>query len=219
MPKEYAPMILNEARHYADIAKRMTRDDAKLVERILLRRAMEVGGVSDEIMGTITSISEYFADEDRRMQRELIESELRRKGALRKETIDAEDNQIVFAIKRTLPKFKSERDWGGIYRILVDLCDFPSTKTDFVRSMARLGIYAEDDTVKITRSMPPAIRGDEWCGNSFTYQSLQKGVKTTWPETYYEWMQSDIKDRDFTDRRDIATKFREELLYAVSRMR
>jgi hypothetical protein len=132
------------------------------------------------------------------------------------EKIEADDDQIVQALKLTLPRFQSDWDWGGPYRILVDCCDFPPGKADFVRRMARMGVYPKDNYPKnLEHSMPPAIRGTEWHDHQFSYQAIQKGVSPDWPDTYYGWMNSDIQDRDFLDRRSIAKIFKDNLLKAV----
>ena len=158
-----------------------------------------------------------FVEEERKMRREIMAEDMRRRGMLSQEKIIAEDDQIIQALKWTLPKFKSHKDWGGCYRILVDCCDFPVPITDFVRRMARMGIYPKDNNPNdIDYSIPPSIKRDEWCGHQFSYQAVQKGMKNDWPDTYLGWQNSDIQDRDFCDRLDIAKIFRENLLIAVN---
>ena len=216
MEIKYDSVTLSEALWWAKRAKRVPYPEAKDMQLLLLSRAVEVGVSSPDVMDVIDGMLDHFVEEERKMKRELMAEELRRKGILQQEKIDADDDQIVKAIKWTLPKFKSDRDWGGIYRILVDNCDFPPGKADFVRRMARMGVYPNDDYQKdLVRSMPPAIRGTEWYDHQFSYQAIQKGVKTSWPETYYGWQNSDIQDADFLDRRSIATIFKANLLKAV----
>lgn len=207
MSKEYTPMTVSEVSHYVEIAKKLPRDEAEIIQRALYMRAIESGCTSPEIFGLIQSISDRFVDEDRQMRREAIENDMRRNGFLKEEHIDVDDDQIISAIRKILPKFKSERDWGGVYRILVDFCDFPATKADFVRRFARMGIYPDDSFVKIERSMPPTIRGTEWCGHVFSYQAIVKGCPDGWPQTYKGWKISNINSRDFIARFEIATTF------------
>ena len=207
MNKEYPPLTVSEVSHYVEIAKKLPRDEAETIQRALYMRAVESGCTSPEIFGLIQSISDRFVDEDKQMRREAIDRELRSSGLIRQEYIEIDDDQIVVVIRKTLPKFQNDWDWGGIYRILVDFCDFPAEKADFVRRFARMGIYPDDNIIKIERSMPPSIRGDEWHGHPFTYQSLQKGVPSSWPKHYNNWMKSDIKTRNFIARREIASTF------------
>ena len=205
MEIKYDSVTLSEALWWAKRAKRVPYPEAKDMQFLLLSRAVEVGVSSPDVMDVINGMLDHFVEEERKMKRELMAEELRRKGILQQEKIDADDDQIVKAIKWTLPKFKSDWDWAGIYRILVDNCDFPPGKADFVRRMARMGVYPNDDYPKdLVRSMPP-----------FSYQAIQKGIKTSWPDAYYGWQNSDIQDRDFLDRRCVAKIFKANLLKAV----
>lgn len=216
MNKEYSPLSYSEARHYADMTKKMPRDEAEFVQRMLQRRALEAGVDSSNVLEAISSITDRFYEEDREMRRKAIEADLRKRGVMEQTHIDVDDDQIVQAIRLTLPKFQSNWDWGGIYRILVDFCDFPATKTDFVRRMARMGIYAQDNFVKnLDRPVPPAIRGTEWHEHPFGYQAVQRGVDPSWPPTYYAWKNIEITTHDFTDRLTIATIFLKNLLKAT----
>ena len=216
MNKEYSPLSYSEARHYADMTKKMPRDEAEFVQRMLQRRALEAGVGSSNVLEAISSITDRFYEEDREMRRKAIEADLHKRGTIEEAHIDADDDQIVQAIRLTLPKFQSDWDWGGIYRILVDFCDFPATKTDFVRRMARMGIYAQDNFVKdLERLLPPAIRGTEWNEHPFGYQAVQRSVDPSWPPTYYAWKNSDITTHDFTDRLAIATIFLKNLIKAT----
>ncbi len=216
MNKEYSPLSYSEARHYTDMTKKMPRDEVEFVQRLLQRRALEAGVCSPDVLEVISSITDRFFEEDREMRRKAIEEDLRKRGVMEQTHIDADDDHIVLAIKWTLPKYHSDWDWGGIYRILVDFCDFPVTKTDFVRRMARMGIYAQDNYVKnLDHPLPPAIRGTEWHEHQFSYQAVQRGVDPSWPPTYYAWKNSDITTRNFTDRLDIATIFLRNLFKAT----
>lgn len=216
MNKEYSPLSYSEARHYADMTKKMPRDEAEFVQRILQQRALEAGVGSSDVLEAISSITDRFYEEDLEMRKKAVAEDLRKRGVMEQAHIDADDEQIVLAIRWTLPKFHSDWDWGGIYRILVDFCDFPVTKTDFVRRMAKMGIYAQDNYVKkLERPLPPTIRGTEWYEHYFGYQAVQRGVDPSWPPTYYAWKNSDITTHDFTDRFEIATIFLKNLLKAT----
>lgn len=215
MDKEYSPLTYDEARHIADIAKKLTRDEAIFLQNILLRRAQEAGVSSENVFPLIYSINERFVDEDNEMRRKAIEAEIRQKGIMQEEKIDVDDDQIVTAIKWTLPKFNSDWDWGGIYRILVSCCGFPAVKTEFVKRMARLRIYPKDDIVKITDRMSPAIYQNEYHGHPFSYQAVQRGCPKEWPDHYFEWKDSETSTKDFSDRKRIAAIFRDNLIKAI----
>lgn len=205
---KYSPIILSEARHYADLCKNAPRDQAEVMQNFLMRRALETGVTSHEVLEAIQSISNRFAEEDREMRRKAIEEDLRRRGAIALETIEADDDQILAAIKKTLTKFNSDKDWGGIYRILVDCCNFPSAYSNFVRRFDDMGIYPTDDFVKgIKRCGRPTISVYEYNNHRFSYQALQKGLNSRWPQTYMGWMNSNMTDNNFINRRNIATIF------------
>lgn len=216
MENKYDLVTYSEAVWWANKAKRMTRKDAENMQRLLLFRVAEVGMSSPDVMDIINGMTDRFVEEDREMRLELMAEELRRNGVMQQETIDADDPQIINALKLTLPKFKSNYDWGGPYRILVDCCDFPPGLADFVRRFARMGIYPSDDSVKdLDHSVAPTIRGTEWFDHKFSYQAIQKGIKADWPKTYYGWLNSDITTRDFMDRRDAAKLFKANLIMTV----
>lgn len=205
---KYSPIILSEARHYADLCKNAPRDQAEVMQNFLMRRALETGVTSHEVLEAIQSISNRFAEEDREMRRKAIEEDLRRRGTIALDSIDADDDQILKAIKKTLPKFNSDKDWGGIYRILVDFCNFPLAYSDFVRRFDDMGIYPTDDIVTgIKRCGIPAISEREYYNHRFSYQALQKSIKNDWPQTYIGWTNSYKTDRDFISRKNIATIF------------
>ena len=215
MEKEYSPVSYAETRHYVDIAKKLPRDEAEVIQRVLLRRAQEAGVTSENVWPLIYSITDRFVEEDYEMRRKIMEEEIRRKGIMQEETIDADEDQIVSAIKWTLPKFNSDWDWGGIYRILVSCCGFPAVKTDFVRRMARLRIYPKDDIVEIADRLTPAIYQKEYNGHPFSYQAVQKGCPKEWPDHYFEWKDREISTKDFSDRKRIAAIFRDNLIKAM----
>lgn len=214
MDKKYDPITLSEAYWWARTAKGSSPHEAKEMQRLMLLRSAKVGVTSPDVNAVIEDMLAPHIEEEKKLMKEVMAEELRRRGTLQQEKIVADDDQIVEAIKQTLPKFQSDWDWGGIYRILVDCCAFPSAKTDFVRRLARMGIYPKTDgEIKdLDRFLPPAIRDTEWCGHRLSYQAIQKGVKTDWPDTYSGWLNSDIQDRDFTDRRNIATTFKSNLI-------
>ena len=209
---EYSSITLLEVRHYADLCKKSTREEAEVMHKFLLQRALETGVTSPEILEAIQSIRDRFIEEDRKTRQQLIEEELRRNGTLSHETIDADEDQIISAIKKTLRHFQSDRDWGGVYRILVDYCNFPFKFSDFVKRFDKMGIYPTDDVVKgIERRTIPAISVQEYYDHKFSYQALQKGIGTNWPEKYIGWMNSHKEDHDFINRKKIATIFYKNL--------
>ena len=216
MTNENFPLSLAEARWWAKFASKLPRRDAELVQRGLLQHALDGGCSSPEIHEIIDSITDRFVEEDRIERKKILEEKLLRSGALQLEHIEADDDQIIIAIKRTLPKFQSDRDWGGVYRILVDYCEFPAMKTKFVRRFAKMGIYPNDDYVKnLDRPLPPSIRGSEWHDHPFSYQAIQKGIDNAWPAHYPAWFNNTIDSRDFIDRRSIATTFKDNLIKAT----
>ena len=214
--KEYSPISLSEVQHYVDLCKNVPRDQAEVMQKFLMRRALETGVTSHEVLEKIQSISDRFVEEDRDMRRKAIEENLRRRGTIALPPIDADDDQIVAAIKKTLPKFNSDKDWGGIYRILVECCDFPPNYSNFVRKFDEMGIFPTDNTVKgIKRCGIPAISERDYHNHRFSYQALQKSINNGWPQTYTEWMNCHITDRDFINRRNIATIFYKNLKAVV----
>ena len=206
------PLTYEEALSYRDIAAELPRNEAEVIQRALYQRATKDGVSSDKVLPVINSITKRFVEEEREIIKQCIDERLRKQGIIGLQIIYAEDGQIVEAIKMTLPHFKSDWDWGGIYRILVDTCHFPSTKTDFVKRMAEIGIYAEDNTVKFSRPIPPSIKKDEYCNHPFSYQNVQKGISTYWPATYQEWLRTPNPDQDLCNRISIATVFYNNLI-------
>ena len=202
------------------MAKYAPRKDAEVLQRFLYQRAAETGGCSPEIIAKISSITDRFRDEENEMLRKIMAEDLRRRGIMDQQKIDASDEQIVKAIKLTLQKFESDRDWGGIYRILVDFCNhlgFKAVKTDFVKRFALMGIYPTDNVVKdLERIVPSAIKGTEWHEHKFSYSAVQKGIDSSWPSSYKEWVECDIMTRDFLDRKSIAKIFLDNLIKATS---
>lgn len=206
------PLTYKEALSYRDIALTLTRGEAEVIEKALMKRALNDGVASEKVMPVIYSITKHFVEDEREMMKKCIEEDLRKHNYIRVQNINAEDEQIVEAIKITLPQFKSDWDWGGIYRILVDVCQFPSKKTDFVKRMAEIGIYAQDKTVAFVRSIAPTINKDEYCNHPFSYQNVQKGTSPQWPATYQEWLRKQDPDQDLRNRIAIATAFYNNLI-------
>ena len=138
MENKYDSISISEAYWWANKTKKMTKSDAENIQRLLLSRVAEVGVSSSDVIDVINSITDRFVEDEREMMRELMAEDMRRRGILSPEKINADDEQIIQAIKMTLPNFKNDWDWGGCYRILVDCCDFPVRISDFVRRMARM---------------------------------------------------------------------------------
>ncbi len=221
MKKEYSPVRVSEVYHFADIAKKLPRDDAEKLQYFLMKRVFEAGAESDEVNNIISSITDRFVDEDNEMRRKAIEDELRRNGTVQQETIEADDHQIVKAIKKALPKFQSDRDWGGIYRILVDYCNFPAEKTKFTIRFWNMGIYAQDNPkcLEGLNRFVPSISKEEYMDHPFSYQALQKGCHPSWPMTYHAWKKTDSATSGFNKRKAIAAIFLENLIMETKNIR
>lgn len=217
MDKEYSPFTMLEAHYWAEAALNMPLHDVEQLQRFLRQRALDVGcdeGVPDVISG----MTDRFVDEEREMLRKRMDEQVRRWAIKEQQRIDASDEQIVKAIKKTLKAFESDWDWGGVHRILVDYCHhlgFSTTKTKFAERFARMGIYPKDNTVKVDRSAPPAIFLDEYCGHQFSYQAIVKGLDPYWPSSYQDWKMSNITTNDFIARRKIAETFLRNLVEAT----
>ena len=207
-----------DALYWQKVSKQMPRDDVEKLQRFLRQHALDCG-CEEGVPAVISGLTERFADEEKEELRKRMDEYVRRMGIMEQERIDATDEQIVQAIQWTLSDFASEKDWAGIYRILVDYCQhlgFTATKTSFVRRFAKMGIYPKDNTVKdIDRSMPPAIFKDEYNGNPFSYYAIDKGLGAYWPSFYNEWNTSVITSNDFIQRRKIASLFLKNLLKAT----
>lgn len=219
MNKEYPQVTYSEALHYVNIVKKQPRDIVILLQNILRQRIIEAGYVSDDVLGLVDGMTERFVEEDKKERRKLMEAELRRTGLMAQEKIYADDHKIIQAIKETLPKFKSDWDWGGIYRILVDFCDFDSVKTQFTKRFWQMGIYATDNPVCVKglkKEIPTAIYRESYCDHFFSYQAIQKGCPTSWPKTYFEWQKIESSDIDFYNRKRIADIFLASLRKAAN---
>lgn len=218
MQQDYRPLSMLDVLYWDKVSRTMPRNDVEILQRFLQRRALDCG-CEEGVPMIISGMTDRYADEEREMLRKRIDEQIRRTSILEKQRIDATDEQIVKAIKWTLPDFESEKDWGGIYRILVDYCQhegFTATKTSFVRRFAKMGIYPKDDIVKdLDRSTPPTIYKDEYDGKLFSYYAIDKGVDTYWPSSYEDWQASDITTNDFIARKKIASLFLKNLLKAT----
>ena len=207
-----------DVRYWDKVSKTMPKSDVEHLQRFLQRRALDCG-CEEGVPMVISGMTDRFADEERDMLRSRMDEHIRRLGILEHQRIDALDEQIVKAIKWTLNDFESEKDWGGVYRILVDYCQhlgFTSKKTSFVRRFAKMGIYPKDDVTKdIDRSISPAIYKDEYKGFLFSYYAIDKGVDAYWPASYEDWKTSDIITNDFIQRRKIAAIFLRNLVKAT----
>lgn len=218
MQQEYRPLSMLDVLYWLKVSKQMPRDDVEQLQRFLRQRALDCG-CEEGVSAVISGMTERFADEEREMLRKRMDEYVRRLGIAEQQRIDATDEQIVKAIKWTLNDFESEKDWGGLYRILVDYCQhlgFTATKTVFVRRFAKMGIYPKDEVVKdIDRSLPPAIYKDEYNGNLFSYYAIDKGVGAYWPSSYKDWQTCEITSNDFIQRRKIAAIFLRNLVKAT----
>lgn len=218
MQQDYKPVTMLELHYWVQASKEMTKENVEKLQNFLRQRALDCG-CEEGVSLAIKSLTDRFADEERKELRRRMDEYIRRMWIMEQQSINATDEQIVKAIKWTLSDFESKKDWGGVYRILVDYCQhlgFTATKTTFVKRFAKMGIYPEDDTVKdIDRSMPPAIYKEEYKGFSFSYYAIDKGVGAYWPSSYDDWKTSDITSNDFVQRRKIATLFLKNLVRAT----
>jgi hypothetical protein len=218
MQQYYKPVTKLDVLYWAQASRAMPKGDVEKLQSFLRQRALDCG-YEEGVPLVISSMTDRFADEEREEYRRRVDEHIRRLGIMERQRIDATDEQIVKAIKRTLSDFESKKDWGGVYRILVDYCQhlgFTATKTNFVKRFAKMGIYPEDDTVKdIDRSMPPTIYKDEYNGFPFSYYAIDKGVGAYWPLSYDDWRTSDITSNDFVQRRKIAALFLKNLVRAT----
>ncbi len=221
MEQEFSPLSMSDARYWLQASKTMPRGDVENLQRFLRQRALDCG-YEEGVPAILTSMTARFQDEEMEMLRKRTDEYVRRLGILEQQRIDATDEQIVKAIKWTLKDFESNKDWGGIYRILVDYCHhlgFTSEKTKFVKRFARMGIYPNDNVVKdIDRPCPPAISKDEYCGFVFSYYAIDKGVGPYWPSSFIEWQKSDRTTNDFIARKKIAALFLKNLVKATGEL-
>lgn len=217
MGSEYSPVTTQEALYWQHKSRQLPRSDVELLQRHIQQRALDVG-CEEGVPGIISSMIDRFADEERDEMRKQMAEYVRRQGIMEQQRIEATDEQIVAAIKKTLPDFESDWDWGGVYRILVDYCHhlgFSATKTKYVERFARMSIYPKDSIVKVDRFAPPALYQDDYCGHPFSYQAIVKGLDTYWPTSFREWKTSEITTKDFLARRKIAEIFLRNLVRAT----
>lgn len=216
--EKYTPLSRLDVRYWIKASKIMRREDVEKLQGLLRQKALDCG-CEEGVPALISSLTARFADEERVEMMRRMDEHVRRLGIMAQKRIDADDKQIVQAIKWTLKDFESEKDWGGVYRILVDYClhlDFTNQKTSFVKRFAKMGIYPKDDTVKdFDPSVPPAIYKDEYNGKPFSYYAIDKGLGPYWPTSYQDWQTSDIATNDFIQRRKIANLFLKNLLKAT----
>ena len=221
MQQDYRPLSMLDVLYWDKVSRSMPRNEVEFLQRFLQRRALDCG-YEEGVPLVISGMTDRFADEEREMLRKRMDEHIRQISILEKQRIDATDEQMIKAIKWTLPYFESEKDWGGIYRILVDYCQhegFTATKTSFVRRFAKMGIYPKDDVVKdLDQSVSPAIYKDEYDGKFFSYYAIDKGVGAYWPSSYREWQTSNITTNDFIARRKIASIFLKNLLKATEEL-
>ncbi len=215
MQQEFRPLTMLDVLYWQKVSKHMTKEEVGQLQRFLWQRALDCG-CEEGVPMVISGLTERFVDEEREMFRKRVEEHIRNLSIADQQRIEANDEQIVQAIKTTLKDFESEKDWGGIYRILVDYCHhlgFTTTKTNFVRRFAQMGIYPKDNVVDdIERTISPTIYKDDYNGNPFSYYAIDKGVNPYWPSSYKDWQKCDITSNDFIQRRKIAALFLKNLL-------
>jgi len=146
---------------------------------------------SPEAYDVIDRIKKHFRNErENAWKREMQEMVDRRiNNLIGGSELNVDDEQITEAIIHIEPIMDSHRDWGAIYRILVDYCGWPSKYKDFEKRINLLHLNMNENV-------------------SFTYQGLQTGLLSEWPKTFKEWLiRSNDDDTVFVHRKKIATVF------------
>jgi len=190
----------NSATHTVDIAKIVahakslpTYDDARPIVECLY--AICRGMYNPEIHDMIESIKVHFQNEIENKWKSEIQKIVDRRinNLIGGSELNVDDEQITKAINHIESIMDSHRDWGAIYRILVDYCGWPSKYKDFEKRINLLHLNLNDNV-------------------SFTYQGLQMGISPNWPKTFKEWLiiRND-DDTVFEHRKKIATAFQNYL--------
>lgn len=160
-----------------------------------------------EAFAMIDSITSHFKEEANRKAAE--EAVAYAENLLKKHfdmpEINATDEQIAAAITKIAisETMQSKRDWGGIYRILVDSCKWPPAYKDFERKVKRL------EEMGLLNGVPQE--------KAFDYQGLQTGISMEWPDSYKKWLSKTSGDNRFEHRRDVAILFLKYLQIEAAR--
>ena len=188
------PMPRSEVVHVVTYAKGMPSfADAKPMIAYLEHRFRGVN--NPEAFELIDSINKHFTEEVQRQSEEklMLYADRIIKARLGLPELSVSDEEVAAAILLTAPKMRGRRDWAGIYRILVDLCNWPKVFKDFERKVERL------NDMGLLEGMPS--------DKSFDYQGLQQGLSIDWPDTYIGWKKKMDADETLAHRREIATLF------------
>ena len=170
-------------------------EEAKQVEALL--NNLFRGCNNTEAFDLIDSIPYYFKEERDRLAEERasarMEKIIRKRMNLPEILVD--DEQIDVAITKITndPIMNSRRDWGGIGRILIDFCGWPDVKKDFEHKVMRM------KQMGFLKNLP--------ADKDFTYQALQAGLSSDWPNSYKEWLIKTDGDNTFEHRREVAKTF------------
>ena len=204
MSLDIIPLPINdeEIKWWVDYAKTMpSYSEAQYFENALRYRLIDENPKRRELLD---NIRHYYFEEtcEKSLKKieERIDSKYEKKLGLPK--IDLDDDQIADAVIQVQSEFKSGKDYQGIHRILVDFCGWPNQLTDFCERFAKLDFK---DSLKFTCDYSAKS-----ASKSTFYQNIQEGV-SNWPNNYTNWRKSDITDKTFIQRREIATKFYEIL--------
>lgn len=171
------PISLEECKCCVKYAKSLpSYEQAVFMETYLYQRANN----DTEVLKEIAGIRHYFSEEIK--QGAIAEAckkiEARLRSHLELPRFLLNDDQIAKAIIETQKDMRSNRDWFGYYRILVDFCDYPSTMTKFSTRISRLDFpgplkFPCDYSIKKT--------------NGSFYQGLKNGGSCDWPAKYIKW--------------------------------
>lgn len=102
---------------------------------------------------------------------------------------EQEARAIVWITKQEVWKYRN--DWGAIFRVLVDKCNWPPKKEEFEGRIKRL------KDLGLLRDISPEAEYD--------YQAMNGGRKGEgWPATYDGWMAKHDPDTVLKHRREVA---------------
>ena len=141
---------------------------AKPIEDFLYWQFREKG--TPEIFAQIDSIPQHFKQLNAELEADRIAKIVmqRMNPQLYLRKIKVTDEQIANAIVEVMILFAVGTQWVGIYRILVDFCDFPMEITAFCERISQLCL-PDDISFKCT------------------YQSIQKPLGGIFAKPYYDW--------------------------------
>lgn len=198
---EPMPMPDGELEWWVNYAKTLPNySDAQYIENALRKRLYGLCSSDDQKL--LDSIrSHFFETVYEKIYSEVrtkLEDRLAKSYGLPK--LYVSDDQVAEAVIKIQEKFSNRRDQYSIYRILVDLCGWPSQLTDFCERFSRLPFSS-------TLCYPTGYNPSEPSKSSL-YQAIQAyKKKQDWPFTYDKWLKYPENDKTFNHVRDIAKEF------------